>query len=86
MNELIEKLDQMHQIVEDLLDKAMCRTQHHIGADQGASAEVARTEEVSIVEATPNTDLMSGTLHCGLSAIDDASRIDIKARTYLILA
>lgn len=64
----------------------MCRTQHHIGADQAAAAEVARTEEVSIVEAPPNTDLVSGTLHLGLSAVDNASRIDIKPRTYLILA
>lgn len=64
----------------------MCRTQHHIRADQAAAAEMARTEEVSIVEAPPYTDLMSSILHLGFSAIDNASRIDIKARTYLILA
>lgn len=73
-------------IDESLLDKAMCRTQHHIRADQAAAAEMARTEEVSIVEAPPYTDLMSSILHLGFSAIDNASRIDIKARTYLILA
>lgn len=63
----------------------MCCAEHHIGSDEAAATDVTRAIEVSIVEATSQTDLMTGCLQTGLSSIDDASRIDIETPTYLIL-
>lgn len=66
-----------------LLHKAMSRAENHIWPDQGAAANVARAEEVAIVEATPETDLMPGGLHIGHGAIDNPTRIGTESGTYM---